>query len=352
MKTNARIPAPRRTARSLVQKPANAHAVLRTALCAALSIHAAGAVAQDDKSWPTAPIAFVSGFPGGAATDIYARKLGSELTKEFNVAFVSDNRPGAGGNIASSLVAQAKPDGYTFLIGTAGTHAINPALYSKLPFNVVTDFSRIALLGNLPNILLVNPVTHPEIKTCEDLLKAARNAPGKLNYASTGNGASGHLAATQFGTASKTTYTHIPYRGQGPAMTALLSGEVDFFFNQSSPSLGHIQSGKVRPLAVTSAQRVSVLPDVPTIAEACNLPGFESTTWYGMFGPAALPAAIQDKMSKAVLKTIQADSFRQWLVSQAIVPIKDAGPDAFRKTQEADMKTWARIVKDSGAKVD
>lgn len=308
--------------------------------------------AQGDKPWPSGPIAIVSGFPGGAATDLYARRLGAELSKEFGVSVISDNRPGAGGNIASNLVAQAKPDGHTFLLGTAGTHAINPALYSKLPFDVVKDFSRIALLGNLPNVLLVNPEKHPDIKTCQDLLNLARKKPGQLNYASTGNGASGHLAGTQFATASGTSYTHIPYKGQGPAMTALLSGEVDFFFNQSSPSLGHIKSGKARALAVTSPQRVSVLPDVPTVAEACGLPGFESTTWYGLFGPAGLPRDIQDKMSKAVLRIINTDDFRQWLVSQAIQPIKDGGPEAFTRVQQADMKTWAKIVKDSGAKVD
>ncbi|WP_246119046.1 Bug family tripartite tricarboxylate transporter substrate binding protein [Cupriavidus campinensis] len=313
---------------------------------------ASPASSQDTKSWPNNTIAIVSGFPGGAATDIYARRLGVELNKEFGVSFISDNRPGAGGNIASSLVAQAKPDGYTFLLGTAGTHAINPALYSKLSFDVVNDFSRIALLGTLPNILLVNPEKHPEIKTCQDLIAAAKKAPGTLNYASTGNGASGHLAGTQFATASKTSYVHIPYKGQGPAMTALLSGEVDFFFNQSSPSLGAIQSGKVRALAVTSSQRVSVLPNVPTVAEACNLPGFESTTWYGLFGPAALPTEIQTRMSQAVLKAIRTESFRQWLVSQAIQPIADGGPAAFKRTQLADMKAWAKIVKDSGAHID
>lgn len=290
------------------------------ALPALATLAMAPTFAQGDKPWPSGPISLVSGFPGGAATDLYARKLGAELSKEFGVPFVSDNRPGAGGNIASNLVAQAKPDGYTFLLGTAGTHAINPALYSKLPFDVVKDFSRIALLGTLPNILLVNPEKHPDIKTCQDLLKLAKKEPGKLNYASTGNGASGHLAATQFATASGTSYTHIPYKGQGPAMTALLSGEVDFFFNQSSPSIGHIQSGKARALAVTSAQRISVLPDIPTVAEACGLPGFESTTWYGLFGPANLPAEIQQKMSNAVLKTINTDGFRQWLISQVNRP--------------------------------
>lgn len=323
-------------------------------LCAGMlsGLFAATGASAQDKPWPSAPIAIVSGFPGGAATDIYARRLGAELTKDLGVSIVSDNRPGAGGNIASNLVAQARPDGYTFLLGTAGTHAINPALYAKLPFDVVKDFSRIALLGNLPNILLINPEKHPEIRSCQDLLALARKEPGKLNYASTGNGASGHLAGTQFATASKTDYMHVPYKGQGPAMTALLSGEVDFFFNQSTPSLGAIASGKVRALGVTSAQRLSALPNVPTLAEACNLPGFESTTWYGLFGPAALPADIQNKMSQAVLKIIGTEEFKKWLISQGILPIADAGPKAFTQRQEADMRTWAKIVKESGAKID
>ena len=310
------------------------------------------ATAQDTGNWPSQTISIVSGFPGGAATDLYARKLGSELGTQLKVTFISDNRTGAGGNIASDLVAHARPDGYTFLLGTAGTHAINPALYSKLSFDVVKDFSRIALLGTLPNILLINPAKHPDIKTCKDLLALAKTKPGEMNYASTGNGASGHLAAVQFGSSSKTTYMHVPYRGQGPAVTALLGGEVDFFFNQTAPSLPLIQSGKVRALAITSSQRIAALPDVPTAAEACDLPGFESTTWYGLFGPAALPAGIQAKMSSAVLNTIKTDSFQAWLVSQGIAPVADGSPAAFKSTQEADIVRWAKIVKDAGAHID
>lgn len=324
---------------------------LRCVLASVTALFCLPAISQD-ANWPSQPISFVSGFPGGAATDIYARKLGSELTPILNTSFISDNRTGAGGNIASNIVAQAKPDGYTFLLGTAGTHAINPALYKKLPFDPVKDFTHIALLGNLPNVLLVNPEKHPDIKTCKDLLALAKKKPGELNYASTGNGASGHLAAVQFGGASQTRYTHVPYRGQGPAMTALLSGEVDFFFNQSSPSIPVVQSGKARALAVTSSQRIAALPNVPTAAEACDLAGFESTTWYGLFGPAALPAAIQTKMSQAVLKTIQTDSFRVWLISQGIAPIEDGSPATFKKVHEADLVRWAKIVKESGAQVD
>jgi tripartite-type tricarboxylate transporter receptor subunit TctC len=305
-----------------------------------------------DAPWPTPTITIVSGFPGGAATDIYARKLGTELNKRLQVALISENRTGAGGNIASEYVARAKPDGAIFLLGTAGTHAINPALYKKLPFDPMKDFSRIALLGALPNVLLVNAAKYPDVKTCQDLVALARKKPGALNYASTGNGASGHLAAVQFEDAAGISTTHIPYRGQGPAATALLAGDVDFFFNQTSPSIPMIQSGKVRALAITSPQRITALPNVPTVAEACNLKGFESTTWYGLFGPAGLSPDLQKRMSDAVLATIGTDAFRGWLAEQGIAPIDDASPAAFTRVQQADAVRWARIVKDSGATVD
>lgn len=322
---------------------------LLTATVLALPV---GAVHAQGETWPTRTIAIVSGFPGGAATDLYARKLGAELSQRFKVGVVSDNRTGAGGNIASAHVAQAKPDGHTFLLGTSGTHAINPALYKKLNFDVVKDFSRIALLGYLPNVLLINPEKHPEIKTCKDLLAAAAKNPEKINYASTGNGASGHLAAVQFASASHTKYVHVPYRGQGPALTALLAGDVDFFFNQTSPSLSVIRSGKARALAVTSPQRIPALPDVPTVAEACGLPGFESTTWYGLFGPQGLPPAVQTSMSEAVLSIIGTPEFRQWLTDQGIAPPADSSPVTFLRTQQADLVRWAKIVQDSGATLD
>lgn len=304
------------------------------------------------ETWPTNPIAIVSGFPGGAATDLYARKLAQELGPVLGVSLISDNRPGAGGNIASSLVARAKPDGYTFLLGTAGTHAINPALYGSLPFDAQKDFRHIALLGYLPNVLLVNPETHPEFRTCTDLIAAGQKAPDQIVYSSTGNGASGHLAAVQFAQAAKARYMHVPYKGQGPAMTALLGGQVSFFFNQTSPSIPLVESGKVKALGVTSAERVPALPNVPTIAEACNLPGFQSMTWYGLFGPADLPDEIAQRMSDEVLKAVQSPDFQTWLTSMGILPASDPSPAAFAKVHAADMETWAEIVKASGARID
>lgn len=310
------------------------------------------AAAQADK-WPTRSITIVGGFPNGSGVDIYARKIGEALTAAWNVPVVVDAKTGAGGNIASDLVARAQPDGYTYLFGTAGTHAINPALYKKLSFDVEKDFTRIAILGDVPNVLLINPKKHPDIKTCGDLLKLMRDKPGTLNYGSTGNGASTHLAGAQFASAAKVDIVHVPYRGQGPAMTALLGGDVDMFFNQSAPAIASAKGGRTIALAVTSPTRLAALPNVPTVAEACNLPGFVSTTWYGLFGPAKLPEAIASKMSAEVVKTVSTPAFKAWLTdTQGITPAADPSPAAFARIHKEDMKKWAEIVKISGAKVD
>jgi tripartite-type tricarboxylate transporter receptor subunit TctC len=313
---------------------------------------AAAQGAQEAAGWPDRPISFVSGFPPGAATDTYSRKLGALLSERLKVPVITDNRTGAGGNIASGIVAQARPDGHTFLLGTAGTHAINASLYNNLGFDVVADFTPIALLGDLPNVLLINPAKHPDVRSCADLLALARARPGALNYASTGNGTSGHLGGVQFATASRIETVHVPYRGQGPAMTGLLSSEVDFFFNQTPPSIPMIQSGKVRALAVTSARRVAAIADVPTVAEACRLPGFTSTTWYALFGPKGLPDAIRRQMTERVLEITRSDDFRRWLDEQGISPIVEADAEALRRKQQEDIRRWAEVVKASGAKID
>jgi len=324
---------------------------LSVALIAASACSAA--FAQTDTKFPTRSITIVGGFPNGSGIDIYARKLGEAITAAWNVPVVVDAKTGAGGNIASDLVARAQPDGYTYLFGTAGTHAINPALYKKLSFDVEKDFTRIAILGDVPNVLLINPSKLPEVKTCADLLKLMRDKPGKLNYGSTGNGASTHLAGAQFANAAKVDIAHIPYRGQGPAMTALLGGDVEMFFNQSAPAIASVKGGRTIALAVTSPTRLAALPDVPTVAEACNLPGFVSSTWYGLFGPAKLPAEIANKMSAEVVKIVSTPAFKTWLTdTQGITPAADPGPAAFARIHQEDIKKWAEIVKISGAQVD
>ena len=323
-------------------------------LCAATGALGQGAGGVPPaQTWPTRAITIIGGFPNGAGTDLYARKLGEGLTAAWNVPVVVDSKTGAGGNLASDAVARAQPDGYTYLLGTAGTHAINAALYKNLPFDVERDFTRISLLGDVPNVLLVNPRKNPGLRTCADLLAVARARPGTLNYASTGNGASGHLAGAQFANAAKIDVVHVPYRGQGPAMTALLAGDVDFFFNQSAPAIAAVKGGQVIALAVTTSSRLAALPDVPTVAEGCALPGFESSTWYGLFGPAHLPPAIAAKMSAEVVRIISTPTFKAWLTdTQGITPAADPRPEAFERIHRADIARWAEIVKMSGATVD
>jgi len=311
------------------------------------------AQAQSGADWPNRPVTIVGGFPIASGVDLYSRKLGQALSEKLGVSFISDARTGAGGNIASGQVARAPADGYTLLLGTAGTHAINAALYQKLDFDVERDFTHIAILGDVPNVILINPTKHPDIKTCRDLIALAKKNPGELNYSSTGNGASTHLTGVLFTRTAGIDLMHVPYRGQGPAMTALLSGEVDVFFNQSAPAIASVRGKQTRALAVTSAKRLTALPDVPTVAEGCGLPGYESSTWYGLFAPAGLPAAIQTRLSNEVKQILSTPDFQSWLVeSQGITPPADPGVEAFARIHKADIQRWADIVKASGASVD
>ncbi|MDO9707741.1 Bug family tripartite tricarboxylate transporter substrate binding protein [Paracraurococcus lichenis] len=323
-----------------------------TILLALLLAGPAPAQERAQEAWPNRPVTILGGFPNGAGTDIYARKLAEPLTRALGQPVVVDNRSGAGGNIASDAVAKARPDGTLFLLGTAGTHAINAALYRSLPFDPLRDVTHVILLGDVPNVLLVNPEKRPW-RHCADLLAAARARPGALTYASTGNGASTHLAAAQFAAAAGLDLLHVPYRGQPGAIQALLSGDADLFFNQVGPSIGPVTQGQALALGVTVARPVAALPGVPTVAEACGLPGFESSTWYGLFGPPGLPAAITRRMNAEVARILASPEFRTWLVeSQGITPPADTSPEGFRRVHEADLARWAEIVRRSGARVD
>lgn len=306
-----------------------------------------------DASWPNRPITLMGGFPNGSGVDIYQRKLAEPLSQALGVPVVVDNRSGAGGNIASDHVAKAKPDGYTFLFGTAGTHAINATLYRNLPFDPVKDSTPIAHLGDVPNVLTVSAERRPNLATCQDVVATAKAQPGRLNYASTGNGASTHLAGAQFTQVAGIDIVHVPFRGQPGAQTALLSGDVDLFFNQSGPAIGYIKQGQVKGLAVTTAQRLEALPEVPTVAEACGLPGFDSSTWYGIFAPPGLPAPIQARMNAEIQRIIAAPEFRRWLIdTQGITPSALTTPAEFRAVQERDIARWGEVVRRSGAQVD
>ncbi len=326
----------------------------RTLIAAALATAAVLPAAAQEAPWPNRPITLMGGFPNGAGTDIYARRLAEPLSRALGQPIVIDNRTGAGGNIGSDLVAKARPDGYTFYLGTAGTHAINAALYRSLPFDVLRDFTPVVLLGDVPNVLIVNPERRANLTNCQAVLTAARARPQAVSYGSTGNGASTHLAGAQFATAASLDLLHVPFRGQPGAMGALLSGDTDLFFNQTGAAMGPIRQGQVRALFVLTRERLAALPDVPTVAEACGLPAMDTSTWYGIFGPANLPAPIVARMNAEVNRIISTPEFRDWLVNnQAITPPTAPNtPEQFAQTQRADVARWAEVVRRSGATVD
>jgi tripartite-type tricarboxylate transporter receptor subunit TctC len=314
---------------------------------------AAAPAAAQTQPWPSRPIEMVIGFPNSSGVGIYARKLADPLGRALGQPVVVNPRTGAGGNVASDFVAKARPDGYTILFGTAGTHAINQALYRRLNFNVLNDFTPIAHLGDVPNILVTSIQYRGQYASCLDVINDARARPGALNFGSTGNGASTHLAGVRFAKAANLDMVHVPFVGQAGVVTALLGGQIDLFFNQTGPAIPMINQGQVRGLAVTTRSRVPALPNVPTVAEACNLPGFESTTWYGIFGPAGMPEPIVRRLNEEIVKIISAPDFRQWLIQdQGIEPPTVTTPAQFRTVQEQDVARWAQVVRDAGATVD
>jgi tripartite-type tricarboxylate transporter receptor subunit TctC len=323
----------------------------RLALGLALAGLAAGPALAQQFPIPGKPVAIIGGFPNGAGTDIYSRKVAEPLARALGVPVIVDNRVGAGGNIAMDYVAKAEPDGHTIMMATSAMLAINPALYARMPVDTMKDFVPIIALADVPNALTVAPSQRPNLTSCRAVIEAAKANPGKLNYASTGNGASTHLAGAQFANAAGLDIVHVPYRGSPFAMTALLGGEVDIFLHQTPALVGPAQQGQVRLLGVTSKERVKAFPDVPTMAEACNLPGFSTTTWYLFAAPAQTPAPIVARLEQEIRRIINDPEFVAWVESLGMSPMGQ-GPAEARAMLEADLKIWAEVVKRSGARVD
>jgi len=307
------------------------------------------------QSWPARPVRIVVPFPAAGTTDIVARALAPELQRAFGQTFVVDNKPGAGGNTGAAEVAKAAPDGYTLLMGTVGTHAINAAVYPKMPFDHVKDFAPVTLCAGVPNVLVINPALAQKygILNVADLIKTARANPGRLNVASSGNGTSIHLSAELFKSMTGTFMVHLPYRGSGPALIDLMGGNADLMFDNLPSALPHIRSGKLKALAVTSAVRSSALPDVPTVEEAGGpaLKGFEATSWFGLLAPAATPPEIVNRLQQEVAKALALPTVKERLVSQGAIP-GGITPAEFARHIAAETQKWARVVKTSGAKID
>ena len=304
-------------------------------------------------TWPTKPVRIVVPFAPGGTTDILARVLAPELSKVFGQSFVVDNRAGAGGNIGAEVVAKSPADGYTLLMGSVGTHGINQSLYAKLPYDPQKDFAPITLVAGVPNVMVMNTRRAQAlgINSVADFVKYAKANPGRLNMASSGNGTSIHLAGELFKSRTGVFMTHIPYRGSGPALADLLAGAVDVMFDNLPSAMPHIQAGNLKAFAVTSAVRSAALPDVPTVAEAGNLPGFEASSWFGLLAPAGTPADIANRLQQESAKAMQLPAIKERLHALGAIPSGNT-PAEFGRFIDSEIAKWAPVVKASGAKVD
>jgi tripartite-type tricarboxylate transporter receptor subunit TctC len=308
-------------------------------------------------SYPNQPIRLVVPFPAGGATDNIARPLQLELLTSDKWNVLIDNKPGAGGNIGAEAVAKALPDGYTWLMASVGTHGINLPLYTqgggKLPFDPIKDFTPVTLVAELPNVLILNVdfAKRNNINSVNDLIAYARANPGKVNMASSGNGTSIHMAGELFKSMTKTYMVHLPYRGSPPAVTDLMAGNVDIMFDNLPSAINYIKAGRLKALAVTSAKRSPAFPDLPTIAEAAKLPGYEATSWFGIVAPANLPPEILKQTSATLMKAINSPAVREKYLAMGAEPVGNT-PAQFTTFIKNEIAKWTKVVKDSGAKVD
>ncbi len=297
--------------------------------------------------YPSRAIRFVVPFPPGGTSDILARTIGQKLTEEWGQQVLTDNRPGAAGNIASDYVAKSKGDGYTLYINTVGTHAINPAIYSKLAFDPVKDFTAITNLVNLPSILLVHPSV--PVKNVKELIALAKQRPGDLHYSSAGSGAQPHLTAEMFKTMTGVNLLHVPYKGAGPQMIAVIAGEAALTFATAPSGVPLVKNGQARAIGVTSPKRIPALPDVAAISE--TLPGYVAVGWNGLVGPAAMPASVTEKIHATVSKIVGLPEIRDKLIGLGAEPAISTSAE-FSALIRSELVKWAKVVKDSGAKLD
>jgi tripartite-type tricarboxylate transporter receptor subunit TctC len=297
------------------------------------------------------PIRLVVPYPPGGPLDIVARAL-AERVKDSLGAVVVENRPGAGGNLGADLVAKSAPDGHTIVMGAVATHAINPWLYSKIPYDPQRDFTPITRVAQVPNVLVMNAERAAQLKIARyaDLVAHAKANPGRLNYGSGGNGSAGHLAGEMFKAQAGVFAVHIPYAGGPPAQLALVGGQVDFNFDNLAAASANIKSGKLKALAVTTATRSSAMPDLPTLAES-GLPGFDIGTWFGLFGPAKLPADVTARLNKAFVDALASPELKARLATLMAEP-SPTTPEQFGAFVTAELAKYEKVVKATGAKAD
>lgn len=300
------------------------------------------------QAYPTKPVTIIVPFAAGGTTDILARIIGQALTAELGQSVVVDNRAGAGGNIGGQAAAKATPDGHTLFMGTVGTHAINASLYKKMPFDPVKDFAPLTRVANVPNLLVANPAQ--PYKSVKDLIAYAKANPGKVNFGSSGNGSSIHLSGELFKSLAKVDMQHVPYKGSAPAVTDLLGNQIGIMFDNMPSAIQHVRSGKLVPLAVTTAKRSPELPSVPTIAEA-GVPGYEATSWFGMFAPAGTPAPVLAKLNAAIVKVLGQPDVKKKINEQG-AEVYSETPEQFAAFIQTESVKWGKVVKESGASLD
>jgi tripartite-type tricarboxylate transporter receptor subunit TctC len=311
-------------------------------------VFASAAITASAQQYPARPVRVYIPFTAGSAADIIMRALEPQMREKLGQSFIIDNRGGAGGNIAAELTAKSPADGYSIMMGTVGTHAINYSLYSKLPYHPQRDFTPIALVGENPNILVINP--YVPAKSIKELIALGKARPGALNYGSSGAGTSVHLSAELFSTMAGIKMVHVPYKGATEALTALLAGQLDLMFASLSSAIPLVKAGRLRAFAVTGEKRSSSIPEMPTISEAA-LPGYSASAWFGLVGPAGLPPAAVTALSNAALAALQTQEVKDRFFASG-VDVRPMPADEFARLIDSEIKKWAQVVKASGARVD
>lgn len=314
----------------------------RVALAACMTPALPAAHAQ---SFPAKPITLVVPHSAGGTSDILARTVAAEAAKTLGQTIVIDNKGGANGTIAAKQVASSAPDGYTLLLATASTHGINPSLYSRISYDAVKDFTPVTLLATVPNVLVVGP--NVKARNVQELIAYIRSQGDKTNMGSAGAGTPGHLAGEMFKSEAKLEFTHVPYKGGSPAITDLIGGQIDFMFTTIPGVLPHVKAGTLRALAVTSPERSSAMPDVPTMAES-GLPGFQAVSWHGIVAPAGTPDAVVAQLNQALSSALAAPEVKQRLLEEG-ARASGVNTAAYGKFIQTEITAWAKAVKDSGA---
>jgi len=315
------------------------------AIAAALVVAAPAVHAQ---TYPNKPIRLVLPYPPGGGSDTIARPLAQRLTAALGQQVIVDNRGGASGNIGMELAAKAPPDGYTIVMALTAQLAVNPSLFRKLPYDPVKDFAPITLMASGPYILVVHPSL--PAKSVREFVALARKHPGQITYASSGNGSGGHLAAALLGSMTGIKMLHVPYKGGGPALVDLLAGNVQMLFSTYAAGKGHIQSGRIRALAVSTAKRPSIIPDLPTVAES-GVPGYDSGVWYAMLAPAGTPHDIVAKLNREIVRVLHTPEYTKLLVNGAIDPVGST-PEELATHIKSEIAKYAKVIKEAGVHVD